>query len=395
VLRACFLLIGVGAAALGGCAAYSVDYAAELNRRLAYLPWADPSDFSQHQPFRVLPGMRLVFAVMPLLPHDAGSPPRSANGNTQPVPPTITRWIVPTGDIPTTEDIFVYAWLLDIAVPQGVKPDAPDTDAFQYLRDQSVRERAKPKPDRSQPPDFAQNFYNVIRSSLKITFAHARNPTASPWSAKQIKYWMCSGSVSDIGDKAKNVSAQTLQFDIRNKDGGLQVFETFGWSPWFIDSNSDAPASDYQNVFYTSPSVGGPPDVKGRGNLGVEIPVRLSNETQSRYVSACATVQDYEKATGVIVTGLRRSITFMPDFHDQFGNLYGNVSDTSLVSAGDQYFTVNFENYNPILGAKFATPLIAGGTLNKNEILLAPGDVLVGFRDPSRATDISPATNIQ
>jgi hypothetical protein len=373
-----FCLFGVFAAALAGCAAVpTVNEPETLNQGLTYLPWSvSPNPGSGHTTYVLTPhpGMQLRLSSEYTDRHAANVRPPIFSQATWIVPPHDP--VSPTTDYSASDRIFL-SWLLQGALPANAHPTAPADPLAEAFR----ATQAAP----SFNADFLDLYYGRILRSLIVEYTPntLTNQQIQPlrFHAAWVRALACHADRPDP-DPTLQAAAQALAFRVPSGRHGSTLFRNYNWTSfWALEPIAPLPNSATNSEYYPNPDYVS----QGRGLLDVGVPIRFDGAPTSIFVSICTTVQALEAKWGVEVLGLRRYRGWLPDaLQVPAGGM--------LTSGPDQYITVRFapawDAFEWISGV---WPIDATALqLQKDDLLLAPGDIIFARRRFDRASDVPP-----
>jgi hypothetical protein len=147
----------------------------------------------------------------------------------------------------------------------------------------------------------------------------------------------------------------------------------FDWNSGFFHENV-LPFPDLEkNGWYPRT---GSDYIKARAHLDLEIPARIDPDWTSSYFPVYWSIRDLEKRLGVHVTGIRRRKEY---FTTLDGKSHRWCVDKGAMQekcflAKDDYFTLCFEGLRHGFGAR---GYLYAQEYLKDELLLAPGDVII------------------
>lgn len=326
-----------------GCSLRMADLES-VNRSLTYVCWPR-QDACAERSILIQPGMKLVFQASLLGPQKGTA-----------VVPPVSRleWIVPR-DRFTTEDYFVIGHLLAASSRSRPVNDLTELQTIGAAVDELQFHSA-----------ISERLYQPIARSM-VWQPTTRIPAPLQPTAMSLRQSVAEPIKHDFHSPLPN-PAQLL-FELN----GITFSYGSGPAAFFNVNVPDVPSS--------SPWFRDATPVGARALVTVDVPVRLQRELVSRYVPVYTSFADLERALGVEVTGFRRSKDYLNGINLE-GHALGLKRDE--VIAADGYFTVWFSRWHRWAGLATTPALVT--RLPKDELLVAPGDVIViGHR--RRATD--------
>jgi hypothetical protein len=167
-----------------------------------------------------------------------------------------------------------------------------------------------------------------------------------------------------------------------------------GWNGWFLENDSVAvpkpapnpPRPALANTFYSQSPL---PLYYLRAIISPQIPYFMDADRATQWASPCTTVAQIEARVGAPVIELRRRAAYLPAFRSSNGEVYQPDEPEAralVVNANDQRFSVSFVDTqwgHPVL--RKHNNILYGTPLDKCNLLLAPGDVLVFGAGPRPA----------
>jgi hypothetical protein len=357
-----------------------------LNHSLGYLPWTQLLDglaewdrgFIRDQcigqnespanTIRLIPGMKLVV-------DDSSVLTLGANRNI----PGIARyeWIVPADSFGPA-DYFFLSYLL-MSCQLDPSPDGKPQDLVAKMWATAAQLATNSGNLAQQLSDL---LVKTFLPSLQMVHVRAGEWSGAPGTASRVREWLTQPSAADLGPtvyKSPFNPTQTLQAQIPIDTGGgvqnvgISAFRS--GSAFFLDSVPAPPGPQPPpNAWYTN--------IKNinfrRQRLEVHIPVRASQSIPGassgwHYVPVHWSIADFEKDIGIKTSGIRRRPDLISCVKDQ-GKL--DIDRTRLVSTLDGRAGISFVSADP-LGALDIVYIQQQDAALKNDLLLAPGDVVI------------------
>jgi len=355
-----------------------------LNSGLTYLPFHAvstcivPTEDERLQEIPLLPGMRLRISGFTMKPDGA---------NTQVPMMSNFEWTVPRNrqfpagqkaPPPTRLDYLFLSYLVNA----GFAEKASTFDVRAELRKIGPNAKCDPL------PECRDDLVRTALASLRVR-AEPDSPSSISIASRS------AGSIREWLNPSEPSATQKAYLLLRFDDIDLKLF--WGWDQLYFTAEAiDAQAGDG-----TPPSTGylaHSPIYTGHSLLTVDIPIRISDEAESRYFPIYWSIADLERRLGTTVVGLRRQRDFLsPQLTARLIPAGNGMTD---VVSPVNYFTVwlqkpsSFGNASYLsLGAKgyvFPYPNRSPDAVEllKEQALIAPGDVLiVAKRHTKEASD--------
>lgn len=293
--------------------------------------------------------MRLTFHTTSLAPLGSNS-----------LMPRLSKfeWIVPR-DRFTPDDYFVIGYLIatsarpdqlnDIDLLSGIAGDLPaDPDFYSAIN---------------------RRIYVPLIKSLKWQSSARMLGVLCP-TTPQLRQAIATPLKTDFDEPLTGTSQ--LQFKVDGKE-----FNYGGGSAAYANTDVQGTTTTPASPWFRPSAIG------GRVLVTVDIPVRILPETASRFVPVHTSVADLESELGVNVAGIRRSREFIKAIQVE-NQLFGEERDS--VISDDQYFTIWFDHWRGWARHEKTHALVTR-KIDKNNVLLAPGDVIVLEQHRQKATD--------
>lgn len=357
-----------------------------LNHSLGYLPWTQLLDGitewdrgfirdrcislneSPANTIKLIRGMKLVV-------EDSSVIAQGRNLNV----PGIARyeWVVPSDSFGPA-DYFFLSYLLMSCQPDP-SPDGKPQDLVEKMWATAAQWAAKPGSLSQQLSDL---LMKTFIPSLQMVHVRAGEWSEAAGTASRVREWLTQPSAIDLGPaylKSPFNPIQTLQAQIPIDMGGgvqnvgISAFRT--GSAFFLD-NVPAPPGPLPppNAWFNN--------IKNinlrRQRLELFIPVRASQSIPGassgwQYVPVHWSIADFEKDVGIKTSGIRRRPNLIGCVKDQ-GKL--DIDPARLVSTLDGRAGISFVSSDPV-GAQDIVYIKQEDFALKNELLLAPGDVII------------------